>query len=130
MDKKGLIFGASLMLIAVVLGAFGAHALKKVMTPENLESFKTGIRLQVYHALGILIFSLPFFANLQSRNAILNLMELGVILFSGSIYLLHVGKITDAPALTKVMGPVTPIGGTLLIAAWAWLIVSLVKMKA
>lgn len=127
MTKKLVTLAAFLGLIAIVLGAFGAHGLKKVLTEAQLESFETGVKYQMYHALFLLIIaSLPILSEKQKRSIGI-IATTGIFLFSGSIYLL------STQALTKIdfsfAGPVTPIGGVFLIAAWCMTAVYALKQK-
>lgn len=112
-----LITGALFGMLAVIFGAFGAHALKKILTEEQLKSFETGVKYQMYHAL-VLLFVGSYF-NVPS-SAIYYAFVIGVILFSFSIYGL---VLSDAKGKKmKFLGPITPLGGLLLIAGWALLI--------
>ncbi|WP_428742557.1 DUF423 domain-containing protein [Tenacibaculum sp.] len=113
-----LVFGAAFGLLAVVFGAFGAHALKKVLTEEQLKSFETGVKYQMYHAL-ILLFTGSYFSS--SAPLIGWCFIIGVILFSFSIYGL---VLSDARGKKmKFLGPVTPLGGLFLIIGWAMLLI-------
>lgn len=114
MERKFLLWGLVFGGTAVVLGAFGAHALKEILTESQQSSFETGVRYQMFHALLLLLLSGQ--ANLRSR-VILNLIVVGVLLFSVSIYLLNLKDYFNAEWLS-FLGPVTPIGGLLLISAW------------
>jgi uncharacterized membrane protein YgdD (TMEM256/DUF423 family) len=120
MTKKLITTATILGTLAIILGAFGAHALKKVLTPEQLITFETGVRYQMYHALFLLFLSSLTTLTDKSKKAILILVQLGVLLFSGSIYLLATNDLTAFDF--KVIGFVTPIGGGLLIAAWCVLL--------
>jgi len=112
-----LITGALFGMLAVIFGAFGAHALKKILTKEQLKSFETGVKYQMYHAL-VLLFAGSYF-NVPS-SAIYYAFVIGVILFSFSIYGL---VLSDAKGKKmKFLGPITPLGGLLLIVGWALLI--------
>ncbi|WP_417786444.1 DUF423 domain-containing protein [Tenacibaculum sp.] len=112
-----LITGALFGMLAVIFGAFGAHALKKILTEKQLKSFETGVKYQMYHAL-VLLFVGSYF-NVPS-SAIYYAFVIGVILFSFSIYGL---VLSDAKGKKmKFLGPITPLGGLLLIAGWALLI--------
>jgi uncharacterized membrane protein YgdD (TMEM256/DUF423 family) len=105
--------GAVLALLAVAFGAFGAHALKEIVTPERLQTFETGVRYQMYHALALLIMSvLP----LKNNRAAWFLL-IGTIIFSGSLYLLVLSGV-------GIFGAITPLGGVLQIIGWAMLIFS------
>lgn len=122
MNRSILIKGASLGCVAVILGALGAHALKNMLTPDQLASFETGVKYQMYHA--ILLVALAFYIKKEPSKYIsnaINLMFFGVILFSGSIYLLTLKNILAIEFL-KFAGPITPIGGILLVIGWFLLI--------
>jgi uncharacterized membrane protein YgdD (TMEM256/DUF423 family) len=128
MEKKIISTGALLGMIAIILGAFGAHALKKVLSLEQLYTFETGVRYQMYHALFLLFIGTTHLVNQKSKKIIYNLTVIGTILFSGSIYLLATNNIT--PIDFKIFGFITPIGGLLLISAWIKLFFDiLVPMK-
>ena len=117
-----LIFGAFFMMTSVLLGAFGAHTLKEVLTPEQLVSFETGVRYQMIHAIAILIIAFKgHHFHLRYEKWIVNLFGIGIILFSFSIYLLNLQDVLEIKA--KWLGPITPIGGTLLIIGWLLLLI-------
>ncbi len=118
-----------MMLLAVILGAFGAHALKSQLSPEFLESYKTGIRYQMIHALAIMIFAQASFDWLTNRKWIMIFFKIGIILFSFSIYLLTLAKIIDLGSINKVLGPITPLGGLSLIIAWILIVIGLIRKK-
>ena len=130
MKKNILIKGAILGMLAVLGGAFGAHALKEILTPEHLASYQTGIRYQLIHAVVLLLlFVLTLkFDNKQFKIAA-NLIFWGVVLFSGSIYILTLKNIIGLEAL-KFAGPITPIGGLLIISGWIMLILGGLKLKS
>jgi len=114
--KKILTIAAVSGMTAVMLGAFGAHGLKKVISPEMLEVYKTGVQYQFYHtfallAVGILMHLSPSKALKWSAN----LFVIGILLFSGSLYALAVTDI-------KILGAITPFGGVTFIAGWVLLI--------
>lgn len=117
MDRKIISTAAFFGMTAIILGAFGAHALKNELTADQLASFETGVKYQMYHALFLLFLGLNHHIAAKTRRAILVLTILGVVLFSGSIYLLSTMGISSVDF--RVIGFVTPIGGTLLIVAWA-----------
>ncbi len=126
----GTLFMAQMMgalygLLAVVFGAFGAHALKKKLTPELLQSFETGVKYQMYHAILLLVlgFNLSFDNPLDS--AIANCFIFGTLLFSFSIYALCLSAAKGQKL--GYLGPVTPIGGLLLVVGWALLLYSFVS---
>ena len=128
MDKKIISTGAILGMIAIILGAFGAHALKKVLSIEELSTFETGVKYQMYHALFLLIVGMLTGLSQKSKKIIYNLVVLGIIFFSGSIYLLATNRLT--PFDFKIIGFVTPIGGLLLISAWGTLLLNYNNKKS
>ncbi|EDP98410.1 DUF423 domain-containing protein [Kordia algicida OT-1] len=127
MRKKILITGAILGCLAVILGAFGAHALKKILTVDQLSSFETGVRYHMYHALLLLFIGTTAFISPKMQKLVYVFMLWGILLFSGSIYLLATNDMTAFNF--KVIGFITPIGGTLLIIGWIILIVNFFKLK-
>jgi uncharacterized membrane protein YgdD (TMEM256/DUF423 family) len=125
MHKKFLITGASLAALAVVLGAFGAHSLKKMVSPETLNVFETGVRYQMYHSLALIIAGILFerFRSKWTRFAGYGFIG-GIVLFSGSLFALTIMKATDHAGLTGI-GILTPIGGLFFIAGWIALVVAI-----
>jgi uncharacterized membrane protein YgdD (TMEM256/DUF423 family) len=114
---------------AIILGAFGAHALKNYLSPEQLISFETGVKYQIYHALFLLFLGLSGVLLMdKTKKRLYWLVVLGVILFSGSIYLLTTKNVTGIDF--KFLGPITPIGGMLLITAWGILLVKVLNKKS
>lgn len=128
MDKKILSTGAILGIIAIILGAFGAHALKKMLSIEQLSTFETGVRYQMYHALFLLFLGLMTQIPQRTKKIIFLLVIIGVILFSGSIYLLATNDLTSFNF--KIIGFVTPIGGLLLILGWCGLLLNILSKKS
>ena len=128
MDKKIISTGAVFGMIAIILGAFGAHALKKVLSIDQLSSFETGVRYQMYHALFLLFVGLMNDLSQKAKKTIFFLVIFGVILFSGSIYLLATNDLTSFDF--KVIGFATPIGGLLLIVAWGVLLANIINKKS
>jgi len=127
MNRRFLVAGAFLGLVAVILGAFAAHGLKGAISGESLGSFETGVRFQMYHALLLLIIgSLKSFSG-RSWNAIFYLICIGTILFSGSIYLLSTGSMSGLDFSSIAL--LTPLGGGLLIIAWIILLLKFIKLK-
>ena len=127
MDKKIISTGAFFGILAIILGAFGAHALKKVLSLEQLSTFETGVRYQMYQALFLLFIGIMTDLSQKTKKIIYNLVLFGVILFSGSIYLLATNTLSSFDF--KVIGFVTPIGGLLLILAWGVLFLNIIKKK-
>ncbi|MEC4004062.1 DUF423 domain-containing protein [Flavobacterium sp. SUN052] len=128
MDKKILSTAGFFGMTAIILGAFGAHALKNVLSIEQLATFETGVKYQMYHALFLLFLGLNSHLNDKIKKTILVLTILGVILFSGSIYLLATDSLNTFNF--KIIGFVTPIGGLLLILAWSVLMMHFLKKKS
>ncbi len=121
-----MIIGTASLLLAVCFGAMGAHALKPILSIEQLKSFETGIRYQFIH--GLVILFLPalnqYFSEKDIKQTSL-LFTLGIVLFSFSIYLLNLREFLDLFGL-KILGPITPLGGLLLITGWLRLFIPLV----
>ena len=118
------VVGALFGLLAVVLGAFGAHALKKKLTGEQLRSFETGVKYQMYHAILLLVlgFNLGFTTTLERYMAYCYV--LGILLFSFSIYGLVISAANGRK--WKFLGPITPLGGLLLVLGWGLLLYSFI----
>lgn len=128
MDKKIISTGAILGMTAIILGAFGAHALKKVLSIEALATFETGVKYQMYHALFLVFIGTLNELSLKAKKTIYNLVLLGVLFFSGSIYLLATNSLTSFDF--KIIGFTTPIGGLLLILGWCVLFFNFIKKKS
>ena len=128
MDKKIIATGAVLGCIAIIFGAFGAHALKEVLDANQLASFETGVRYQMYHAFFLFFLSTRKELSQKTIKTIYNLAVAGVILFSGSIYLLATKNLTVFDS--KIIVFATPLGGFLLILAWLGLFVSILRQKS
>ncbi|AZI22213.1 DUF423 domain-containing protein [Chryseobacterium taklimakanense] len=127
MKTLTLVIGAVYGVLSVILGAFGAHAFKKILSPEKLESFETGVRYQMYAAFFLLFVGYILKFETKSENWISWLMILGALLFSFSIYLLAFQDYWGTNL--KFLGPITPIGGMLMIVSWVMLIFYFVKAK-
>jgi uncharacterized membrane protein YgdD (TMEM256/DUF423 family) len=122
-----LVFGAAFGMLSVILGAFGAHALKKILSVERLESFETGVRYQMYAAFFLLIAGYILKFDTSSQKWISILMIIGTMLFSFSIYGLSLQDYLGANL--KFLGPITPLGGLLMILSWGMLIFYFVKNR-
>lgn len=127
MNKTILITGAVLALIAVLLGAFGAHGLEKLVDAKNINSFRTGVRYQMYHAIGCLILGNMNMLSQIHKRRVFYVFLIGIILFSGSIYLLVLDEVLGV-SLSSI-GFITPLGGSVLIAGWIFFIIYLSKIK-
>jgi uncharacterized membrane protein YgdD (TMEM256/DUF423 family) len=106
-------------MIAVILGALGSHALKEVLSPEQLESFTIGVRYQMTHVLLLMIVLLASYFDEDVKQTSFWLTIVGILLFSGSIYLLNLQQLLGVKL--SFLGPVTPVGGLLLITNWGFL---------
>jgi uncharacterized membrane protein YgdD (TMEM256/DUF423 family) len=122
MDKTLLLVGAVAGFLAVALGAFGAHGLRARLSPEMLAVFETAVRYQIYHALAILIVGLVL-GRLDGWmfRAAAWAFTAGIVLFSGSLYLLALTGIT-------ILGAITPIGGLAFLIGWGLLAVAAVAL--
>ena len=119
MNNKLISIAALLAFLSVALGAFGAHSLDELLTTEKLNSFETGVRYQFYHSLALLIIGLN--ANKLNATALIGkFMLIGIVFFSFSIYLLSLQELIGINL--SILGPITPIGGLLLMISWLILI--------
>jgi uncharacterized membrane protein YgdD (TMEM256/DUF423 family) len=115
----GTVFG----VFAIVFGAFGAHALKKVLSPEKLASFEVGVRYQMYNALFLLLLGFNTNTTISNIRWAFYLITAGTLLFSFSIYFLSLAELLKKNF--KFLGPITPIGGLLMILGWGSLLFSI-----
>lgn len=128
MKELVLTFGGVYGTLAVIFGAFGAHALKKILDENQLKSFETGVKYQMYHAFLLIItgISFPF---LETSQVIMGwCLILGIFLFSFSIYGLTLSSAKGRKL--KFLGPVTPLGGLLLVVGWILFTINAVKFAA
>lgn len=125
MNKKQVIIAVIFLLTAIILGAFGAHGLKSLVSPEKIVSFEVGVRYQMYLGLLLLILGLNNDKFQFSIKWISSLLIAGAILFSGSIYLLSIQELTTINL--KFLGPITPLGGSLMIVGLGIFVYKLVK---
>lgn len=118
MHRGYLVTASVLAALAVVLGAFGAHGLKQIVPPETVSTFDTGVRYHIYHALALLATGIIFerFRNRWMKIAAVCFIT-GIVLFSGSLYLLTLLKATETAGLRGI-GIITPFGGLFFIAGW------------
>jgi len=126
MDKKLKLLGIVFGLTAVIIGAFGAHGLEGKIDADSINSFETGVKYQMYHALLLLILGFTLKPNARFITAIFYLFLSGILCFSVSIYFLATNALTPFFDFTTI-GFITPIGGTLLIAGWVLMLISFVK---
>ena len=128
MNKSAVIIGVVMMVIAIILGAFGAHGLKEHLTPEKLNTFEVGVRYQIYHGLAFLILGLSADKVQFSLKLPIQLIFAGVLMFSVSIYFLAIQEMLGVSL--KFLGPVTPLGGVLMITGWILFLVKIIRSKA
>jgi uncharacterized membrane protein YgdD (TMEM256/DUF423 family) len=127
MHNRYIALGSVLAAIAVALGAFGAHGLKEIVSAETVQTFQTGVQYQMYHSLGLVLTGLlyekasPKFARIAGI-----LFLIGIILFSGSLYVLTAGRAAETAALDKA-GIITPVGGLAFIGGWLFLFLAAIK---
>ncbi|AOW19141.1 hypothetical protein LPB03_14885 [Polaribacter vadi] len=119
---KNLIITCFLGLSAVILGAFGAHALKESLTSDQLLSFETAVRYQMFHAIILLFVNIYEGFSIKQKDIISYLFMLGILLFSGSIYAIQLTPIT-----AKSIWFVTPLGGFFFIIGWISMLIIFVK---
>lgn len=119
---KYLAITAFLGIITIILGAFGAHALKESLSPEALKSFETAVRYQMYHVLFLLFINTSNLLSLKSKKTISIVVLTGILFFSGSIYAITIGGIN-----AKSIWFITPLGGLLFIVGWILLFLNIIK---
>lgn len=124
--KTTLLWGSAFGILSIILGALGAHALKSVLTETQLSSFETGVKYQMYHALFLLLLGvLQHNGSIAGLKAVRNLTIAGVFGFSFSIYALNMQ--TAWGVKLSFLGPITPVGGLLLISAWVVLFFNIAR---
>jgi uncharacterized membrane protein YgdD (TMEM256/DUF423 family) len=128
MDKQIIITASIFGMLAVIAGAFGAHALKAVLAAEQLQTWQTAVQYQFYHVFALLFLAVFAQQNGSYTNAAYYLFTFGIILFSGSLYLLSCRYALGWDWL-KFFGPITPIGGLLFIGGWLMLLLAALKQK-
>lgn len=127
MDRKIIITGVFLGMLAIAIGAFATHGLKPRISADAIITFETGARYQMYHALFLMLLGGISLVSNKIKRICFFLTVLGVVLFSGSIYLLATNTLTSFDFRSIAL--LTPLGGTLLILAWMLLLINLVKLK-
>ena len=127
MNKTILLTAAILGVTSIILGAFGAHGLKALISPESVQTFETGVRYQMYHALFLLFVGSTTYISVKSKTKIFYLVVVGVLFFSGSIYGLSTNVLTGFDF--KTIGVITPVGGLLLIVAWVLVFIDFLKKQ-
>ncbi|MEC4115444.1 DUF423 domain-containing protein [Myroides phaeus] len=127
MGRKVIAIAAFIGAIGIILGAFGAHGLRKVVTETQVATFEVGVRYQMYHAIFLLFIGLCNFISDKAKKTAMYLVLLGILFFSGSIYLLTFKDLISIDL--RLIGPITPIGGVLFIAAWIYIGIQVLKSK-
>ena len=128
MEKKIIGSAAVIAMVAIALGAFGAHALKDRLDLQQFATFETGVRYQMYHALFLLFVGSTNALKIGAKKTIFYVTLFGILFFSVSIYLLATQSISGINF--KPIGFITPIGGLLLLIAWGFLIKELLRTKS
>lgn len=126
MTQFTLLFASILGGLAVVFGAFGAHALKKILSDEQLKSFETGVKYQMYHAIVLLIVGFNFNLETTSEKYMVYSFMAGIMLFSFSIYGLVISSANNKKL--TFLGPITPLGGLFLIIGWSFLFYTILNL--
>ena len=127
MNKKIVLTALVFGIFTIVLGAFGAHGLKQYLSAEQLSSFEVGVKYLMFHALFLMFVAGTNFVEENEKRAIFYFTLFGTLFFSGSIFLLTTKSVSGIDF--KFLGPVTPIGGLLLIVAWIWLFIKILMKK-
>ena len=120
MNENAIIIGGIFGFSAILLGAFGAHLLKKKLNLQQLQSFETGVKYQMYHAVVLLILGFQFPVTSTINNYIVYAFIIGTVLFSFSIYALVLLSANNKKL--KFLGPITPLGGLFLALGWGLLV--------
>jgi len=128
--REFLLVGVVFMATGIMFGAFGAHSLELSLDEKSLEAFKTGVHYQLIHGVALLV--LAVIARHDERIDKLSgrLVWVGTVLFSGSLYLLATKNLLQIEAFTKVLGPITPIGGSLMILGWLIFLYRVIRSKS
>ncbi len=127
MNKALLVTATILGITGIILGAFAAHGLKGLVSSESIQTFETGVKYQMYHAIFLLIIGTSQMVKQKSKRIIFWLTLLGILMFSGSIYGLATNSLSGFDF--RKIGFVTPIGGLLLIGAWTVLLINFMTLK-
>ena len=128
MKNKLITTGIILIVTSIILGAFGAHALEKLVSENKLRSFEVGIKYQMYQGLGMLVLASLFNSLSFSLKLVYRFQLIGILLFSLSIYGLVLTPLVGIN-LKMLFGPLTPIGGLLMIIGWFLLLLKHLKIK-
>ncbi|NGF57685.1 DUF423 domain-containing protein [Parapedobacter sp. SGR-10] len=130
MNKQIILTASFFGLLGVVLGAFGAHGLEGKISDYHLGTWKTANQYHFYHTFALLFISTFSRAKSQSIRVSFIAFTLGILLFSGSLYLLSVRDLIGLDSFTAILGPITPLGGLSFMVGWIGLFVAAVKHRA
>ena len=113
-----VVMGSILMVLAVAIGAFGAHALKSKITPDKLKVYEVGVQYHIAHALGLILVGMLVNQYPDAKIIVTGgwFLAAGIVLFSGSLYVLSVAK-------ARFLGPITPLGGLSFMAGWVLVVI-------
>lgn len=125
-DKRILITATVFIFVGIIFGALGAHALEKVLTTEQLSSYEVGVKYQIYHGIALLVLVALAHKLNFTLKLIYRFLVIGVTIFSGSIYALVLQDLVGIK-LGMIFGPLTPIGGALMIIGWLLFLIKLLK---
>ncbi len=126
-DKNIVATGSFIMAVTIAIGAFGAHGLKEMLDADSLNTFEVGVRYQMYHAIGIVILGMLPSISQKLKQRVFWLFIIGILCFSGSIYLLSLNSVL--PFNAKSIGFITPIGGLFFIIGWIMLAYGILTLK-
>ncbi|TZF84009.1 DUF423 domain-containing protein [Pedobacter sp. BS3] len=126
MKTRIIITAALTGMLAVIFGAFGAHALRDRLSVDELEIWKTAVSYQFYHTIALLFLALANGLKQDLVNKIYGCFIVGMLFFCGSLYLLSTRSLTHI-GFSHIIGPITPIGGLLFIAGWIILLIAALK---
>ncbi len=130
MNKQIILTASFFGLLAVILGAFGAHGLEGKITDYHLNTWKTANQYHFYHTFALLFISTFSRAKSQSIRVSFIAFTIGIFLFSGSLYLLSVRSLLDLDSFAAILGPITPLGGVCFMVGWIGLFVAALKHRA
>ena len=126
MNKRITLIAILLILLAIVLGAFAAHSLKDLISEKYQQTFETGVRYQMYMGISLFIIGLNYAKIGISNKLPIQLIIIGVLLFSLSLYFISLQEIIGKFIF---LGPITPLGGVLMIAGWGLIFTRILKKK-
>lgn len=127
MNKLILVTASILGMVAILLGAFASHGLKELISTESIQTFETGVRYQMYHAIVLLFIGTTSVFSMKTKQLLYYLVVIGILFFSGSIYGLATNELSGFDF--KSIGFITPIGGLLLIISWGIMLIKFLKLQ-